>query len=621
MPRRTSSSPPRTAAFGMKKPQALLAQPRSLLFWGKDSWQESTEALLLHDPRRILVTDQPAEVPRLLEEAQTELNRGYYLAGYLSYEAGAAFGLPTHPPRGMLPLIWLASYPPEHVQTLPQSELYPRRQLPALSDLEMRLNVGSKEYMAAIAEIKRLIATGDTYQVNYTCHARFHLDTDPLDYFLTLVRSHPVPYAAYLNLGEAQVLSMSPELFLQRRGTGLETRPMKGTRRRGRTFVEDEELARDLVTAEKDRAENVMILDMMRNDLGKIARVGSVAVPAMFTAEKYRSLWQMTSTAVGRIPPELTLREILAATFPGASITGAPKRRTMEIIRDLEPEPRGIYTGALGLFQPSGDFTCNLPIRTLVHRESFFDLGIGAGIVWDSDPQSEYEETLLKSHFAFAILPDLRLWETLLLTESGKYAYAAEHLTRLACSADYWDFPGDREQIERALDEFAAQAGGPLVIRLELDQDGKLHFSSRLVPAAPERPVRVLLSPRRVDSGDRFLFHKTNQRELYDQERTRAQEEGYFEVLFCNEQGHLTEGAITNLFVQVGSEWITPPLADGLLPGIWRDSFKREVAATERSLTIADLASAEEVVIGNSVRGAIPVGEIWRAEGVCYRHS
>ncbi len=412
----------------MSKLQALLEQPNSLLFWGKDTWQEGAEAVLLHDPRRVLVADQPAEVPGLLEEAQGELSQGRYLGGYLSYEAGIAFGLSTHPPGDLVPLVWLASYPREHVHSLPQSELYPLMQPPDQTNLEVRLNVSSEEYMETIAAIKRLIAAGDTYQVNYTCHARFHLEADPLGYFLTLVRSHAVPYAAYLNLGKAQVLSLSPELFLQRRGTVLETRPMKGTRQRGRSGEEDERLAQELVTAEKDRAENVMILDMMRNDLGKIALVGSVEVPALFTAEKYRSLWQMTSTAVGQIPPELTLRDLMTATFPGASITGAPKHRTMEIIRGLELEPRGLYTGALGLFQPSGDFTCNLPIRTLVHREGWFDLGIGAGIVWDSDPQSEYEETLLKSQFAFTMLPDLRLWETLLLTASGEYTYAKEHL-------------------------------------------------------------------------------------------------------------------------------------------------------------------------------------------------
>jgi len=271
---------------------------------------------------------------------------------------------------------------------------------------DLHLNVTRDEYGAAIAAIKDYIAAGDTYQVNYTCHARFAAALDPRDYFLAMVRSHPVPYAAYVNLGPAQVLSLSPELLLDKRGPHLRTKPMKGTRPRGRTPAEDAALRAELTTSLKDRAENLMIVDMMRNDLGRICEIGSVAVPILFEAEQYGTVWQMTTTVTGQLRDDLGLADIIAATLPGSSVTGAPKRRTMEIIRELEPEPRGVYCGAIGLFTSDRDFTLNLPIRTLVHRDGQYDLGIGAGIVWDSDPQSEYEETLLKSQFARRLAPE-----------------------------------------------------------------------------------------------------------------------------------------------------------------------------------------------------------------------
>jgi para-aminobenzoate synthetase/4-amino-4-deoxychorismate lyase len=364
-----------------------------------------------------------------------------------------------------------------------------------------------------------------------------------------------------------------------------------------------------------------MIVDMVRNDLGRVCATGSVQVPRLFTAEKYGTVWQMTTTVTCRLSEGADLAPVLAATFPGASITGAPKRRTMEIIRELEPEPRGVYCGALGLIEPGGEFTLNLPIRTLVHRAGEWDLGIGAGIVWDSDAQAEYEETLLKASFAFRLTPDLRLFETLLLEETRRYTYLPQHLARLAASAEYWTFPFDREKTQRALAVLAQAGHVPIVVRLELDQDGRLRFSTRNIPTPPGGPVRVLLSAQPTDSSDRYLYHKTTRRALYDQERHAALAQDFFEVLFRNERGNLTEGAITNLFVRTREGWLTPPLEEGLLPGIWRESFLRETGAEERPITLEQLAEAEEVVVGNSVRGKVQVGEIWEAGRVRWAES
>jgi len=594
----------------------VLGQPGNALFLGHGTWHEGVPGLRLHSPSQVLSATQPGEIAALLESAERHQAEGHYVAGYLAYEAGAGFELPTHPPGSLAPLAWLAVYPAEHAEPVSLSELSRCCSPPEVSAVSAALNVTREQYRRALAAIKELIAAGDTYQVNYTCHARFTAELDPLAYFLSLVLSHPVPYAAFLNLGPVQILSLSPELFLQRRGGLLVSRPMKGTRKRGRTPEEDRAVAAELVASEKDRAENLMILDMVRNDLGRVCETGSITVPHMFQAEKYRSVWQMTSTVTGKLRRRASLPDILAATFPGASVTGAPKRRTMQIIRDLEPEPRGVYTGALGLLLPGGDFTFNLPIRTLVHREGHFDLGIGAGIVWDSDPDSEYEETWLKSSFAFHLSPDLRLRETLLLDRQGQYAYLQEHLERLVRSADYWGFACDCAAIAQELARFAEQQESlPLVLRLELGQTGQLTLASRPLPEPPAEPVRVRLSAQRTDSADRFLYHKTNRRAVYDRELERAREAGFFEVIFCNEHGRLTEGAITNLFLHREGQWVTPPVLEGLLPGLWRARFLEENEAREQPITPEDLAGATRVVIGNSVRGAIEVGEVCDAEG------
>lgn len=585
----------------------LLSEPGSVLLPGGTLWSDDRGALVLHSPSQILRADSPEHIPALLNDVQAATEAGCFAAGYLAYEAGGAFELSTHEADKEMPLAWFAVYSPSNVLAAPHLEL--RSPIPEASDF--RLNVSQEEYQAAVLRVKDLIAAGDTYQVNYTCRARFSMEVDPLGYFCALVGSHPVPYAAYVYTGDEQILSLSPELFLKRRGESIETRPMKGTRRRGRTIEEDAALARELVTSEKDRAENVMILDMMRNDLGRFCKTGSIRVPEMFTAEKYRSVWQMTSSVTGIVPDGVSLAEIMAATFPGSSITGAPKRRTMEIIRELENEPRGMYTGAICLFMPGGDFTCNIAIRTLVHNSGSFELGIGSGIVWDSDPEDEYQETLLKSQFAFSPNHDFSLFETLLLDEDRRYAFESEHIERIAGSAAYWDFPFDRESFAQALSDFAGSASeAPLRVHAEVDQNGEIAVTAVPLPKPPAGPVQVMISAERTNSHNRLLYHKTTERATYSKSLAQAQGLGCYEAVFTNEQGHLTEGSFTNLFVLIDVAWITPPIDDGMLPGIWRESFIKKMDAVERSLALSDLAEAEEIIIGNSVRGVIAVGEI-----------
>jgi para-aminobenzoate synthetase/4-amino-4-deoxychorismate lyase len=560
----------------------------------------------------------------------------------------------------------MAAYPEESAQRLSEDEwgrllgaVDTSRVARLVAATEPKLSVSRPEFVEAIHRIRELIAAGDTYQVNYTVRARFDLDIDPLDFFLALVLRQTVPYASFLDLGETQILSLSPELFLRRKGALVESMPMKGTRPRGDSPADDAALARELICSEKDRAENLMIVDMVRNDLGRVSRAGTIHVPALFAVEPYRTVWQMASTVTGNVRRGATPREIITATFPGASITGAPKHHTMEIISELETEPRGVYTGAVGLFLPGGDFTCNLAIRTLVHDRGSFRLGVGAGIVWDSDPGEEYQETLTKATFALPRMgsqwepvpvaervrgASIGLFETILLeaggaadssgadaggAESGagpgagpgavpsRYRYLTEHLDRMAASAAELGVTFDRGAAERGLSALvgAGDALGDgdvksLVVRLDLPADGELQLTTRPVPERASEPIALMVSPFRTDPGDPLLAHKTTARHLYDSERERALACSYQEALFLNHLGRVTEGAITNVFARFGDSWVTPPVEDGLLPGIWRAEFLREKEAAERSLMLDELLRADEIVVGNSVRGAIRVDAV-----------
>jgi para-aminobenzoate synthetase/4-amino-4-deoxychorismate lyase len=652
--------------------------------------------VLLSHPSRILAATRPEEVTGLLAEIEAEQLAGRYVAGYLAYEAGAAFGLTVRPgsaralPAGCLscddvPLAWMAVYPPESAVLVPASEwsryldaIDISRATRVLSRVTPELNVTRDEYAQAIARVREYIAAGDTYQVNYTVRARYDLGStrrggspeppgteprepdrgglDPLEYFLALAVRQSVPYAAFLDLGGTQVISLSPELFLRREGERLESRPMKGTRPRGTTPSEDTAFAYELAETEKERAENLMIVDMVRNDLGRVCRTGSIHVPALYVLEPYRTVWQMTSTVQGLLQPGTSLSDIFRAVFPGASITGAPKHHTMEIIAEMETEPRGAYTGTIALFSPGGDFTGNIGIRTILHRGGRCTLGVGSGIVWDARAPAEYEETLAKAAFALAppsgewrrraaattaaaaatppsraaaggtaargglrALPPgdggastagFRLFETLLLDAGGCWRYLEEHLARMAGSAQAFGFPFNIGQARSSLAELAASNRGPLAVRLDLAPSGNIEPSTREAPEEPAGPVTLLVSPIRVDPEEPLLRHKTTQRDVYDREHRRAIDQGCFDALFVNRLDNVTEGAITSVFARFGDAWVTPPLTDGLLPGIWRAAFAQEKGAAAQSVTFEELVQADEIVVGNSVRGAVAVARL-----------
>ncbi len=554
-------------------------------------------------PHRIIQVDELNDVIPALRQIEDLIKlNGWHAAGFLSYEAAPAFDKAhqTHP-NPDFPLLWFGLYPAPRVITLPepfdQTQDRPASAKPALTWLP---TVDRDRYNAAVAQIRDHIAAGQTYQVNYTLRLQTDFHTDAWDFFLHLARSQN-NHAAYIDTGRYAICSASPELFFQLAGETITGRPMKGTTHRGRTPLEDSEQAQRLHESEKNRAENVMIVDMIRNDLGRIAKAGSVNVPELFTVEKYPTLWQMTSTVTAKTNASLT--EIFTALFPCASITGAPKISTMRIISELETTPRKIYTGSIGYIAPSRKAIFNVAIRTaLIDRATqTAEYGVGSGIVWDSTSTDEYSEALLKARVLTDATPEFSLLETMLWTPPQGYFLLNKHIARLLDSAGYFDFPIQKGRVEKELDQIAAQFKSPQRMRVLLDKNGKLNFEAKpfqLLETHP--PMKVSLAKEAIHSENVFLYHKTTYREVYDS--ARKDTPNYDDVLLHNEHGELTEFTIGNLVVEKNGKLLTPPIACGLLPGTFRAHLLETDQVTERKILIDDLKNCTKVFLVNAVR-------------------
>jgi para-aminobenzoate synthetase/4-amino-4-deoxychorismate lyase len=540
--------------------------------------------------------DEVIDAVRAVERAVAE--EGLLAAGYLAYEAAAAYGLSTYPPAADgPPLLWFGLFRGRRAGILPASPSTGYRFGPWQPALDY------PTYAAALARIKAAIARGDTYQANFTFALRADFSGDPLALFGALSAAQRADYGAYLDLGRFVICSASPELFFRRDGQRVESRPMKGTAPRGLTTADDRAQIDWLRHSEKNQAENVMIVDMIRNDLGRVAHVGSVTVPELFAVERYPTLLQMTSTVVAQT--DASLSDLLAAVFPCASITGAPKRRTMQLLRELEGGPRGIYTGAIGMVLPDGRAQFNVAIRTAVidRARGTAVYHVGSGVVWDSDAAAEYEECRLKARVLSAppAVP-FELLESLLWTPAAGYFLLDEHLRRLADSAEYFGYRLDLAAVARRLDEVAARLAGPSKVRLLVAANGTARLSAApLAEGAPPEPLRVALAPEPVSSADVWLYHKTTRRAAYD--AARAARPDYDDVILWNERGELTETTTSNLVLTFDGQHWTPPVSAGLLPGTLRARLLATGEITERPLTAADLAHAERVWLVNSVRG------------------
>ena len=580
--------------------------PTVLLQHGR-SW------LRFQNPVRVVAAVSPQDVLPTLVELETAVQaENLYAAGFLTYEAAIAFDLAVHPPQEGLPLLWFGLF--EGVEEIGDWRLEIRDSISNLQSPvvgEWQPAVSPATYTAAIRAIKDQIEAANTYQVNYTFPQYASFSGDPLAYFAELSAAQQGSYAAFIDMGRFAICSASPELFFSLNGLRLHSKPMKGTAVRGLTLAQDKENMAWLAQSEKNRAENVMIVDMIRNDMGRVAQIGSVAVPKLFEVERYPTLLQMTSTVEANT--DAPLSQILANMFPCASITGAPKVRTMEIIKQLEPQPRGIYTGSIGFLSPEGKAQFNVAIRTvLVDKDKGqATYGVGSGIVWDSVAAEEYEECRVKSRVLAEKRPSFQLIETMLWQPKGGIFLLDEHLARLRNSAEYFEITWEETAVLSELESLGIALTEPIKIRLLLGQDGR--FSLETVPlsvGAKPQPVRVGLAKTPVDSQTVWLYHKTTQRQVY--KAARASRPECDEVILHNERGELTEASSSNIALLLDGELVTPPIESGLLSGTFRSYLLKNPAGwqnphglplREKVLKLADLARCEGIYLFNSVRG------------------
>ena len=588
--------------------------------------EENHQSLLFCRPCNRLVCMPGDDAARFLAMADSLRKQGYFLAGWLAYEFGYLLEprlhrfLPGKKSGPEKPLAVLGVYNEPLVFDHKTASFSGGRGWPtaeeeqdSFSCTRLQSTVSRSRYLQALKKIQEYIHAGDTYQVNFTLHLDFHFQGSVAALYRALRRNQSVSYGAWIRHDGRDILSFSPELFFAADPAKIRVRPMKGTMVRGRTVAEDEERRQQLSADPKNRSENVMIVDLLRNDLGRLLHAGgggTVIPRSLFDVETYESLLQMTSTIDGVPAGEgsLSLKQLVTSLFPCGSVTGAPKIRTMEIIRELEQQARGIYCGAIGYVGPE-KICFNVPIRTLELSGGQGRMGIGSGIVADSDPEAEWRECLLKGHFLTRNEPDFQLIETLLWQPDDGYFLLDFHLERLADSARYFGFSCDFKAIRCRLQEAIDECTGRQRIRLLLYRDGRVEVIS--VPLA-EVSVRsdlpeVIFSGKQVDPDNPHLFHKTTRRKLFDSERSQAVDQGYYEVLFTNTLGQVTEGAISNLFVRRGDLLLTPPVSCGLLAGTCRRMLLERGRAMEQILSVEDVLNEEEVYVANSVRGLVRV--------------
>ncbi len=576
-------------------------------------------------PVRICIAREPAQIPAIFREIEAALQSGRHAAGFFSYECGGCFepkAVTRANPEG--PLAWIGIYNHCYVfnhetgnfidSDPPGLESFHRVSTgpdPAI-EIAAEFSRAEDRYTQSIAAIHNWIRAGDVYQLNFTAPWRVAANTTAAQLYAHLRARQPAQYGAFVHYeSNRRILSFSPELFFRvdndRGARRIVTRPMKGTAPRGRTTAEDRERAEWLRADPKNRSENVMIVDLLRNDLGRIARFGTVQTEELFSVERYPTLWQMTSTIAAELRSDVDHQAIFRALFPCGSVTGAPKVRAMQLISELEDHPRGVYTGAIGYFSPEQTIF-NVAIRTLSLHGNAGTMSAGSGIVIDSSPADEYRECLLKARFLTQPDPSPRefsLIETMLW--DGAYPLLDLHLDRLTDSASYFDFLCDREQIHRALEDRARAFTdrAPRKIRLLLDRNGNPVLSAELLPAVnADRIGRVGIAAERTDPADIFLFHKTTHRPLYAAAFQQAARDGFDDILFFNHRGDLTEGAISNVFIEKDARLFTPPIRCGVLPGVHRRHLlETRMDIEERVLREDDLRRADAVYLSNAVRG------------------
>jgi para-aminobenzoate synthetase/4-amino-4-deoxychorismate lyase len=627
----------------------------------------SNQSFLFYAPDHIIVANELSDIEKALSEIDRLTGEGYHLAGWISYECAYALEeklRPSFKSYADEPLIWMMAtrhrkrLSPQQTEELFQQSQRGNKRTANITNFTIQES--KAEYQNTVQKIKDYIAAGDVYQINHTMPARFSLMGDPASLYQTLRTKQPVAYGAYIDTGRHKILSRSPELFTEKHGKHLKAKPMKGTAARGLSFQDDQKQINRLQTDAKSKAENLMIVDLLRNDLSRSAKPGSVRVEGLFNVETYPTLHQMTSVVKAEAREGLRPSDIIKTIFPCGSVTGAPKIRAMEIIAELENTARGAYCGAIGYISPpnnanestnafgknqSGeiglDWVFNVPIRTVIlegNHETTADpqdndhtaslptyngrIHIGSGIVADSNIEQEYAECLLKADFITQPAFDFSLIETMRFHE-GRLLFENQHMERLSESAEYFSFIFDRRHIDNQVSHHLNTiegTGQDHRLRLLLDRHGAISITSIPIDQkpiilslselakAPQQPkAKIAVATDRVKSSDTFLYHKTTNRVLYNKGYQAALQHGYTDLLYMNEAGLVSETAIHNIFALIDGEWQTPIQSAGLLNGVLRRRLLETGDVIEAPIKINDLKTAQAIAVGNSVRGLTPV--------------
>lgn len=559
---------------------------------------------------RTLVALHPDEVVPLLAAVEEATTAGWWAVGFLAYEAATSLdaALQTRQPRvdeplRELPLAWFGLFAgPRSVDSL---------RLPTRADRGYQVSawqptVDYVAYRDQVEMVRELIGAGGTYQCNLSLPMRSRIQGNLFELYRDLALAQRGAHNTYLDTGRFVVASASPELFFDWTGDRLTTRPMKGTATRGRWREEDAAKAHELLNSSKERAENVMIVDLLRNDLGRVAEWGSVEVPELLTLERFETLWQLTSTVTACVRPTTGLLEVFQALFPCGSVTGAPKARTMALIAELEQSCRGVYCGAVGLVAPAGaSFRArfNVAIRTVVvdRLTDAAVYGTGGGITWDSVPRAEHDELVSKSAILHAIPADFQLLETMAFQPGAGIRNCQLHLERLAASADYFGFHLDLDQVRSALREALGVVRQARRVRLLVDRLGGAVVEVAPMPPYGQGPVRLAVDPEPVRSSDIWLYHKTTRRDAYQLRAERHPEVD--DVILVNARSEVTESTVANLAVQLAGRWYTPPVEVGCPPGIGRRQLLASGRLQERTVTVDDLDRAQGIALVSSLRG------------------
>jgi para-aminobenzoate synthetase / 4-amino-4-deoxychorismate lyase len=557
-------------------------------------------------PVDVFETRDPRRVRACLAEVDAAVRRtGACAAGFVAYEAAAAFGLPVLAlPDNQLPLVWFGIFPRDRITRLDAIAAGPDEPRAAWT-----ATLAHERYLEAIHLIRARIEAGETYQINFTWRLTSPFDGDPLPLFARLDAAQRGRWSAYVDIGRHAICSASPELFFALDGNRIECRPMKGTAPRGLSSADDFARAEALRLSVKNRAENVMVVDMTRNDLGRIARLGSVRASSLYDVERYPGQWQMASSVTAEID-DSSLDGLFAALFPSGSVTGAPKHRSMSIIREVEAAPRGIYTGAIGMVEP-GRAHFNVAIRTVhvdrVARTAEF--GVGSGIVWDSVDRDEYDECLVKASILTRRDPEFELLESIGWSPEAGFVLLDDHLARLAASAAYFGFPPlSTPQIDAALAGSIEGCSQAAKVRLRVARDGTVRCDAAPLVARPT-PLQTVLAKHAVDPSDVFLYHKTTRRVVYEEAQRLAPEADA--VILWNTRGDITEGTDANVVIEIDGRKVTPPVECGLLPGVQRGHLLATGEIQERRVSVAELRAAGRFWLINSVRGYQAANAAW----------